>query len=251
MRWYNDFIGMDDSNTVLPFLGGDFEHTFEENLLTCPEDWYYRTHPITYSFNSLGHRSKNIKELDLENYILFIGCSHTTGIGLELEKTFPDIVSRKLGCDYYNLSLPGTGIDVLEYNLLTWFATVKERPKIVCVQWPDHSRYMSYNPEYSHMSERGTWDTEKDNIALVVNAEDSGLFYARKRLAVNLINNVVDCPMISCNFGGQSQYDLENFSMRRLDLARDLSHAGIKSNEDFSEVLFNKMNSILGNQSKA
>jgi hypothetical protein len=250
MRWYNDFIGMDQSNTIVPFLGGDFEETFQKNLLSVPADWYYHDVPITYQFNNLGHRSKNIDEIDLDNYILFTGCSHTTGIGLELEKTYPDIVSKKLGCDYYNMSMPGTGIDVLEYNLLTWFAKVKKIPKIVCVQWPDHSRYMSYHPEHEHMIERGTWDTQKDNIALVVNCEDSGLFYTRKRLAVNLINNVVNCPIISFNFGSQQQYDLENFTMRRIDLARDLAHAGIKSNEIFANNIYKKMSAILHPQDK-
>ena len=250
MRWYNDFIGMDENNSVIPFLTGDSEESFKKNLLTTPEDWYYRNVPITYQYNKLGHRSKNIDEIDLENYILFTGCSHTTGIGLELEKTFPDIVSKKLGYDYYNLSMPGTGIDILEYNLLTWFAKVKKKPKLVCIQWPDHSRYMSFHPEYERMIERGTWDKEKDNIALVVNCEDSGLFYARKKLVVNLINNVVNCPMISFNFGSQSQYDLENFVMKRIDLARDLGHAGIKSNEIFANDIYKKMTEILNPKDK-
>jgi len=250
MRWYNDFIGMDENDSVIPFLTGDSEESFKKNLLNTPEDWYYRDVPITYQYNKLGHRSKNIDEIDLENYILFTGCSHTTGIGLELEKTYPDIVSKKLGYDYYNLSMPGTGIDILEYNLLTWFAKVKKKPKLVCVQWPDHSRYMSFNPEYPRMIERGTWYKEKDNIALVVNCEDSGLFYARKKLAVNLINNVINCPIISVNFGSQSQYDLENFVMKRIDLARDLGHAGIKSNEIFANDIYKKMTEILHPQDK-
>jgi DNA polymerase III alpha subunit len=59
-------------------------------------------------------KSINIKieDIDLNNYILFIGCSHTEGIGLELQTTYPYLVSEELKCDYYNLGLGGTGIDV-------------------------------------------------------------------------------------------------------------------------------------------
>ena len=45
---------------------------------------------------------------DQDNYILFIGCSHTMGVGLELEKTYPHILSEKLKMDYYNLAVPAT-----------------------------------------------------------------------------------------------------------------------------------------------
>lgn len=241
MKWYDDFIGNDFSSINMPFIGGDHEHDFQKNSKTQPKDWYYHSVPISYQFNSLGHRSKEIADIDLDNYILYTGCSHTTGVGIELEKTFPYLISQKLGCDYYNLGLPATGIDVVEYNLLTWFAKVRKKPKVVCIQWPDHSRYLSLNPEYQTMVESGTWDSAKDSVSLIVNSEDSGLFYARKKLAMNIINTVIDCPIITCNFGGQSQYDIENFSMRKIDLARDLSHAGIKSNEDFANKLYDKI----------
>jgi hypothetical protein len=33
----------------------------------------------------------------------------------------------------------------IEYNLLTWFFTVIKKPKLVLVQWPDHSRYIEYD----------------------------------------------------------------------------------------------------------
>jgi len=86
---YNDFLGSDNSNITLDFVGGDSKQQFNKNVLTQPIDWYYHDKKLTYSFNNQGHRSKNFKDIDQDNYILFTGCSHTMGIGLELEKTYP------------------------------------------------------------------------------------------------------------------------------------------------------------------
>ena len=130
MKLHNDFIGVNDSNTILSFLPSDTEETYQKNLLSEGDSWYYKTAKITYEINENGHRCKSINDINLDNYILFAGCSHTLGIGLELDKTYPFMVSHLLGCDYYNLGMPGAGIDVLEYNLLMWFSKVKKNPKL-------------------------------------------------------------------------------------------------------------------------
>lgn len=235
---YDDLIGNDHSNIVLPFIGGDTEKQFIDRLPNMPDDWYYRTNPITYSFNELGHRSKSFKDIDQSNYILFIGCSHTMGVGLEVEKTFPYLLSEKLNMDYYNLAIPATGIDVVEYNLLTWFFKMNKKPKLVVVQWPDHSRFAEYDSLHDRVIERGSWHTEPNYISFVVNSEDTGLFYARKAISTRLIKTVCqNVPTITCNFGSQHQYEIQNLCMKTLDKARDTGHAGIKSHAYFTEIL--------------
>ena len=39
------------------FSGTDSEQLFKENLLTQPDDWYYRTHSIEYNLNKYGYRT--------------------------------------------------------------------------------------------------------------------------------------------------------------------------------------------------
>jgi len=236
---YNDFLGSDNSNITLDFVGGDSKQQFNKNVLTQPIDWYYHDKKLTYSFNNQGHRSKNFKDIDQDNYILFTGCSHTMGIGLELEKTYPYIVSKKLGVDYYNLALPATGIDVVEYNLLTWFFTVIKKPKLIIVQWPDHSRYIEYDFQIQRGLERGSWNTEPDKFPFIVNAEDTGMFYARKSMTYTLLDTCSPSTMIPFNFGNQQDYGIHDLHMPTLDKARDLSHAGIKSHEEFTKTLLN------------
>jgi hypothetical protein len=238
----NGFIGTQIVSEVVHFSGSDNETNYNKNLETQPEDWYYRNIKISYNYNEYGHRSKSIKDLNLDNYILFLGCSHTEGVGLELEKTYPHLVSKHLGCDYYNLALGGFGIDVLEHNLVNWLYTIDKKPKHIVIQYPDHSRFISKYPGYPSMIPNGTWNSIQKNVAkFISSAEISGFFYGRKKVSVSLINNMTrDIPVIKINFGSIEEYDT-GISYRRLDWARDFCHAGIKSHEKISELVLDRI----------
>ena len=163
------------------------------------------------------------------------------GVGLEKETTYAHVLSDMLGMDYYNMATPATGIDVLEYNLLTWLSTVKKEPKLVVVQWPDHSRFIEYDFIHDHLLERGTWMKEEKYSRFVVNAEQTGLYYARKHLLVNLLKSSIKTKVVYCNYGGQMPYELENLVMRKYDLARDLAHVGIMSHKKFADALYERI----------
>ena len=136
----DDFLGYHALEHNVLFSGSDTLEIYENNLKTKPIDWYYRTNQISYVRNKNGHRCKNIEDIDLNNYILTIGCSHTEGIGLKLEDTYPYLLSQMMNCDYYNLGIGGIGIDILNYNLVTWFSKIKNPPKLLVVQWPHRAR---------------------------------------------------------------------------------------------------------------
>jgi hypothetical protein len=244
MKWYNDFIGLDDCNTSMNFIGGDSEEQLIENSKKQSPDWYYNTAELVYSFNNQGHRCKNIEDIDQDNYILFTGCSHTMGVGLELEKTYPHLLSTELGMDYYNLAMPGTGMDTVEYNLLTWFFKMNKKPKMIVIQWPDHSRFLEYDSMRDNILPQGTWNNQPNFVSFFVNAEDTGMFNARRAITNRLIKNVVDVPVVTFNFGSQRDYGIYDLNMPRLDRARDLSHAGIKSHASFSRTLSNHIKEI-------
>lgn len=240
MKIYNDFIGNDDSNIVSNFNGGDNITNFNENAPKQSPDWYYHNTEITYSFNNQGHRCKNFEDIDQNNYILFTGCSHTMGTGLELEKTYPYLLSKELGMDYYNLAIPASGMDIVEYNLLTWLFKIQKKPRLVVIQWPDHSRFAEYDPLRNNVMARGTWQQLEDNyISFIANSEDTGLAYARKYLTFKLLENSIDLPLVTFNYGNQEGYSIYDLNMPRIDKARDLAHAGINSHASFTKTLVN------------
>jgi len=239
MKFYNDFLGDDEYNTTLNFIGGDSEDQFKENASKQSPDWYYHNIEITYSFNNQAHRCKNFEDIDQDNYILYAGCSHTMGVGLELEKTYPYLLSKQLKMDYYNMALPATGVDAVEYNVLTWLAKINKKPRLIVVQWPDPSRFLEYDFLRNNVLEQGSFSTGLDHLSLIVNAEDTGMFTVRRIMAVKLLTNSTKIPMITFNFGSQKNYGIHDLYMSRIDRARDLSHAGIKSHEEFTKTLLN------------
>jgi hypothetical protein len=229
MRFNDGFIGLTNTKTVYRFSGGDSEDRFNQNLKSQPADWYYRFNELTYDINKLGHRSKNIEDTDLDNYILFTGCSHTEGVGLELEKTFPYLTAKELGVDYYNLALGGTGIDVMTYNLLMWITRVKKLPKALVILWPQTTRFsllangtiISIAP--ASLTNDGP--LHNDIRTFIGSGTMINFFETTKIVNTNLINQVY------------SETKIINLTqLSRVDFARDLAHSGIESNRIMADT---------------
>jgi hypothetical protein len=141
--------------------------------------------------------------------------------------------------DYYNLAVPATGNDVLEYNLLTWLFKINKKPKLIVIQWPDQSRFMEYDELRNRALECGAWSTNPNYVSFIVNAEDVGMFRARVVMLENILKNIIEIPMITFTFGNQRGYGIHDLYMRKIDKARDLSHSGIESHKEFTKTLVN------------
>lgn len=232
MKLNYPFLGH-EPNVIYDFYTTDSEDLYLQNYRELPKEWYYKDIAITYSFNSYGHRCKNIEEIDLDNYILFAGCSHTVGVGLELEKTYAHQVAKTLNLDYYNIALAGTGIDVMTYNLIMWASTVKKLPKLLVIFWPAIVRFSllhnnSLTPIVpSAVSDRYKSAISEDAKTFVGAGVQLGFFDTVKALNTNLINEIYkDTKIINLT------------NLHRSDYARDLQHLGIDSNRAITnEVL--------------
>jgi hypothetical protein len=259
----NDFIGYHPKEHTVSFSGSDTAELFEANLKLQPEDWYYRNQPISYNRNKNGHRCKDIENIDLDNYILFTGCSHTEGIGLRLEDSYAYLLSNKLNMDYYNLAVGGTGTDTVNYNIVTWFAKVKKPPKLLVVQWPHHVRAIvkffenpnNYIPDPWY--DYGIWSSMNTNVKnhrdignFLISGEDIGYFKSLRILAKTLVHNIAKCPIIEITTRydeiSEGEYELD-----QVDQARDISpsstlgHMGIKSELINSQLLYQKAKKLL------
>jgi hypothetical protein len=240
----DDFLGYHPQNHNVLFSGSDTEELFTKNLKTKPNDWYYRTNQISYVRNINGHRCKNIEEIDLDNYILFAGCSHTEGIGLKLEDTYPYLLSKKMNCDYYNLSIGGTGVDTLSYNLVTWFAKIKKPPKLLIVQWPHNVRLTLENfpdePSIEPLAfhAHGIWsDNNHKGIGeLFLLGDKYNLFNTLSTLTRKLIYNIATCPVVEVKVITDKNADVA-ITFNQIDYARD-EHLGVESQKINTELIY-------------
>lgn len=278
LSFNNDFLGYHPKEHNVEFSGTDTAELFEKNLKLQPEDWYYRTNKIYYDRNSNGHRCKEINDIDLDNYILYTGCSNTEGIGLALNNTYAYLLSNWLKMDYYNLAIGGTGIDVVNYNLNMWFSKVKKPPKLLILQWPHYNRFTAKNFQNlgKHIPEpwdgHGFWSTlntnnknHKDIGNFLISGEDIGYFKSLKILTRNLAHNITSCPIIELTNAADASYDdvtgivdalkQNEYKLRKIDDARDIrpkdpklrvfGHSGIKSEQVNAAFLYTIANKLL------
>lgn len=138
---YNYFLTSPfEKGITVNFSGTDTEKIFRKNLKKYGTDWRWANKEITYKFNSLGYRMKEFSEIDYSNYIAFFGCSNTVGIGLPLEDTFANKISKKLGVDYVNSAVGGSSVEFQVQNFVQLMNSPVAKPKAVLFNWPDAAR---------------------------------------------------------------------------------------------------------------
>jgi len=177
----------------------------------------------TYKFNRDGFRAPEFNK-DEPN-IVFLGCSFTTGIGLNLSDTFSHHVSQSLGLQNYNLGRGG-GSNKTAFRIgQHWIPKLK--PKIVVLMSPDISRtelIIGDNPSnlgvHTREEQPALWGYLKSRMT---NEENFKLECLANTLALEKISNDVGARFLQLDV----HHDLiipEEVDIP--DLARDLQHPG-------------------------
>lgn len=193
---------------------------------------------IFYRYNNLGHRCDNVENINLDDYILFVGCSHTEGVGLDVVQTYPHLTSLKLGCSYYNLSLTASGLDVAFYNTLMWLETYK-KPRFIVFQYPDSTRFSTMLMHTNNVVPYGSWTNIEEHSKLFVSANEQGLINFRNTCIYNLIESIVDIPILKLAFG-TIKADSECIRIKPLDFAIDNLHYGPMTHMNCAQVIVDK-----------
>lgn len=222
------------ANTTIEWLPGDTSKLYVENIKKekqkLIDNGWFPFKKINYSFNNHGFRCEDFSN---DDSILFLGCSFTTGIGLSLEDTFGYIISKKLNLKFINLGIGGSGANMAYRLGSCWIPRLK--PKIVIYMEPntarfdivvndqDHFLLPGYVPKEFKTFYEDHWLADETNFYL--NAEKS-------KLALEYI-----CLKNNIKFfsGSISHY------LKYQDFARDLSHAGVKSNQTCAEKILNEL----------
>lgn len=195
---------------------------------------------IIYKFNKHGFRCP---DFDNKPCIMFLGCSHTLGLGLNIEDTWSYLVHQTLNLGYVNLGQAGSSHDTAFRLAYYWIPKLK--PKIVFLLKPEISRceiaYNGFNNFFAPcMFDEEIISDKKEYLKwykLWV-SEDSNYF-------LNSEKNTLGINEICRRYNSKFYYlDTEYFlSLEcRVDLARDLSHLGILSNRLFAEKVLSVIN---------
>lgn len=244
--YQNKIYGSGYTDPEFSLIGADSKNHFEGHLKTQPADWEYRTKRVLYTRNSLGHRCKELDDLS-DDFILFIGCSLTEGVGVALEDSFTYKLSQQLNMDYYNLGLAGSGADLLSENLSMWFKNINKIPKLVVIQWPAPNRH--YQRFEDGLTPVGAWIAVRNGIVSqevkeatkydfvndkviknFVSASDAGYFEHFANVFRTTTLNFLDCL-------GIKHVEFTDEQFPKLDVGRDLIHPGTQSNQALANWL--------------
>lgn len=201
---------------------------------------------IIFKYNNFGHRCKDVDQIDLNNYILFAGCSHTEGEGLDVPDTYPYITAQELQCDYYNLGIPASGFDVLFYNVMTWLHTYP-KPKLLVLQYPDQSRFSTLMSESALVVPYGPWRKTDKDLEFITQGQESGMFLFRNFTLNKLLSMYIDIPCIRLVFGPTKSYDHRTIRIDRLDYAADGKHYGVDTHRLCADIIRDKYQNAIIN----
>jgi len=223
----------------------DTEDLFNKNLKKDPTNRhlnYYLKNPFNYRLNRNGFRSNDEFETE-EAGNIFLGCSHTFGIGHSLENTWSYLVNREVGGKFFNLGIPGTGSGTALRTLLSWYTKLNIKnifhfaPLYPRYEYLLEDRYITINFTYSN------FDTGK--LKHTLTHESSIRNYT--------LNNILAIQAIATKLGVPYYVITDEEVFRRyrphhLDdykdaiLARDLIHFNVPKQKLFSELFLEKVN---------
>lgn len=233
-KLYGGIVGSRLQNTELKYFDqytADTEENYLKNFSKNPEKLIYFD-SVTHKFNNTGHRCKNIDEIDLNNYVLCIGCSQTFGLGNYIEDTYPYMLSKALNMDYYNLGLVGSGTDTHLHNLLIWCNTMP-MPKFIVWQWTSDARVICMRGE-NFIYGANPWANNDDINHMLTLADSLGFFKIRRKLATEILK-IIDTPIIQIDIS----LNKESIHFDCLDFSRDMRHLGPKSHTNVSQCIYN------------
>ena len=125
----------------------DTEEQFKENLKDNRlkiKLQHYIDNPISYKINRFYCRVDDLDFNPTKPGNIFLGCSHTFGIGHHLENTWSYRLNKEIGGEYFNLSVPGTGIQH-GYMRLLLNLPLLINVKNLFIYYPHHYRFMNVN----------------------------------------------------------------------------------------------------------
>ena len=228
------------ANSIVNYTTPDNEELFKENLAKYPDNkelLYYRDNPIKYALNDYGFRTPDNFDNAEEEGNVFLGCSHTFGIGHYLENTWSWRLNQKIGGKFWNLSAPGTGIGTAA-RLLGEFKN-KLKIKNIFLYTPFCYRYEVYE------AKKGVWiNISPANVFhhyIEVSDEVRFILGQEENMRLNWRTNLAAIKYYAHEVGAKL-FSIENidFYVNNNDnfpeIARDILHPGVS----YQDLVYDK-----------
>lgn len=200
------------------------KNRIEQTSLLKQNGWMDNT--FDYSFNSKGFRCK---EFTHNPTIMFLGCSYTCGIGLPVNNIWPELVAKSLNLQCANMGQGGGSSDTAFRLCLGWIDQIK--PSIVIFLKPPDIRWELVSNDRINFLGVNTRDTSNYIKEYVI--DDNNVYFNnyKNKLAIESL-----CTQRNIKF-----LSFDSLPYIHNDYARDLSHSGINTHQQFANFVIQKI----------
>ena len=179
-------------------------------------------HDISYIYNTEGFRNYSFDDRPCS---IALGCSHTEGVGLPVQFTWPSVLSEMIGHTVWNLGVGGASNDDVYRIAQYWIPELK--PQHVFLLTPPSTRYSMYH--------HNTWNTisvhdshdAAYNFIYFEHDENSSMNTQRNLDAVNSVALANHCALYSLN--SEHEFTMDG-------LARDQQHSGPNAHHEIALI---------------
>jgi len=235
-----------NANKIHNWHSQDNESNWIKNAKRFGPTWRYFSDPIEYKFNSLGYRSPEPAEGE---YFAAFGCSHTLGVGIHLQDTYCDLLSKDLNLNYLNFGLGGGAQNLLWTNNILVAKNAKRLPNFVILQWPETERINIFSKDRINLflpNHPGDDYTSKYEKNLYLNLLGSENYLYGQAMgyfeSTNLLWEALDVPVINFTLS-EPVADLfgikcfKGWTQDESIAARDCVHPGPIHNKQFVKFI--------------
>jgi len=222
------------ANQEILWHGTDSKELYQKNLSRNQpllEQYNWIDQPITYKFNSHGFRADEFDSTDPS--VIFIGCSHTLGVGLPVESTWAHIVSNKLKLKNYNLGVGGSSNDTAFRLLYHWIKQLK--PSLVIFLSADPTR-LELHINDDQLYDLSVWPI---GFPMIDNFTKSWLS-SNINSEMNYLKNTLAIEQL-CGKHHIKYVHEEVSAICAIDKARDLQHYGEKTQRGIASMFLSKL----------
>jgi hypothetical protein len=249
----NKFLPGDNASTKY-WSGTDTENRYKENLKKQPPDWHYRTHSVTYTFNSEGYRTQEFNNIDWANSVVIFGCSHVLGTGLDDKDTVSSQIENILGLPVVNMGVGGSSM-FFNFHNSSILRDAYPTPRGVIMVWPQLDRITRY--EKTYVEHLGAWNLEPNDLMDIWNknkyhAELNAVFISKitrqlweDRCAYCEASwHENTASVLNVDHVHTAGYNLIDRFLKDqpADFSRDMYHSGIKTAYNAAVLIAKKLN---------
>lgn len=196
-----------------------------------------------YTYNQLGFRGDSLPLVGKK--LMAVGCSHTEGINVNDNETWPYYLSTLLNYSHINFGFTGRSNDYIARCILTY--TEEIQPDLVCIMYtyPPRREYYTKDGgvEPYHPNPWGWFDENKkefDSFINISNKNDDFInWYKNHLLITNYLNNK-NIPFIWNGVFLDNNYN-DGYRFDGDYIIEYGKHATPEQNKVYAEKLFNEL----------